>query len=185
MKYNWRKNIEGKGYIECDFVDIFGSFNIPLRVRKIQSKMFGTNIEDLEWLHAPGQYLQAGGRFRTILRESANLPNLYVLTNAYIGYYDNERNFNRIIKIKQRDLLSWITKQNGVTTREVEEYLDKPNQSILNILNSLMSKGLLRQKKLIRGSGRPIGFGKPFRETLNTTFMLLKFFKSNLSILRA
>jgi len=33
--------------------------------------------------------------------------------------------------------------------------LEKPNQSVLNTLNGLMSEGFLKKEKLIRGSGRP------------------------------
>ncbi len=150
-------NAEGKNaYSDVDWIILFGGYNTPLRVRNIITKIVGIDMEKLEYLYGPGALIQMAHRGRPLLRPGE--ISLYSLTNEIRGCFDRETDFKGILSIEHENLLRWIVKQGGVTTKEVEEYLDKPNQSVLDILNKLEKEGLVKSVKKSFGRGRPTWF---------------------------
>ncbi|GAI87867.1 unnamed protein product, partial [marine sediment metagenome] len=59
------------------------------------------------------------------------------------------------VAIEHKDLLSYILKQGGVKTKDIEIYLDKPKQSVLDIMNKLYDEGLVKSVKKSFGVGPP------------------------------
>lgn len=157
MEYNHYKNIKGLMYPDRNYGIIASSFNVPLRFRKVLNVMYGFDMAELEWQFGPGEYLQAAGRLQDPDRDKNNLPNLYVLTNAYTGYFDKEINFNGFTGIKYKHIINYIKKGNWVRTKDIMEYIGKSIITTKNILKVLYNEGYIKWKK---GESSPIG-GRP------------------------
>ncbi|KKK67825.1 hypothetical protein LCGC14_2950200, partial [marine sediment metagenome] len=108
-------------YSDVDWIILFGSYNIPLEVRKIRSRQTGISEEKLEWIYGPGTLKQMAHRGRTIRRP--NLVSLYSLTNMVKGLFSQEEVFYGIQELKFKDLIDEIGRYNGVTTRFVSQFL--------------------------------------------------------------
>lgn len=140
-------------YSDVDWIILFGSYNIPQDVRRIRSKQTGISEDKLEWIYGPGTLKQMSHRGRTIQRP--NVVSLYSLTNMIKGVFPQEEEFFGITEVKYRDLINWIARRGGVKTKDIEIHLNKPNKSVLNILNKLYKEGLLKSVKKSFGRGPP------------------------------
>ena len=75
VRYNHYGGAAGLNkYSDVDWIILFGSYNIPLEVRRIRSKQTGIPMDKLEWIYGPGTLKQMSHRGRTVLR-----PNLVSL----------------------------------------------------------------------------------------------------------
>lgn len=146
--------IEGKNaYNNVNWIILFGSCNIPKRVRDIMHNFWGIDMKDLYFLFGPGQMIQAAHRGRFILRP--NEVNLYVFGNIIRGQFKNEKNFYGVLRLKHKKLLNYITKQGGCELVEIEEFMDYARPKVLKILKQLLNEGILRYTLKKRARGRP------------------------------
>ncbi len=158
--YAYFYNIEGKNlYSDRDYLIIFGSCNKPKRFRDTISKMLNIDESILEYIYGPAHQLQCIGRLRAINRPGE--CSIYLLNNVLKDHFPNARRFNNLNEVLYSDILDWIRLQNGVSSNEAQEFLNKTmfskepkkKQSIINILNTLVREGLLKSRKEKRSSG--------------------------------
>ena len=147
-------NAEGKNsYSNVDWIILFGGYNTPEKVRDILTAMVGIDAKKLEYLYGPGTLIQFAHRGRPLLRPDK--VSLYSLTNDIKGCFEQEVSFRDIPQIVYKDLLQFISE--GKTTTQVMHFLNKPNQSTMNILHRLRLHGLVKITQSVIGVGRPTG----------------------------
>lgn len=146
--------IEGKNdYSNVLWIVLFGSCNIPERVRDIMHNFWDISKEDLYFLFGPGEMIQGAHRGRDIFRPF--IINLYIFGNIVRGYFNNEKPFYGVLRLKYKKLLNYIAKQGGCELNEIVEFMDVGRNTTIDILKKLLDNGFLRYILKKRARGRP------------------------------
>ena len=148
LNYVYWYNLEGLDYRKCQYGIEIGSCNIKDAGRKRLSALLNINKNQLDWLYGPGQHIQFGGRFRSILRDIKDLPTLYVLTNEWMRFYPNETFWNgKFISIEYKELLNYISKNNP-TRAQIIGTFGYSNDKFKEVIDELFKNNLISKIEL-------------------------------------
>ncbi len=146
--------LKGKNaYSNVNWITLFGSCNIPLQVREVMNRFWNISMDRLTDLFGPGTMTDGAHRGRALNRP--NEINLYVFGNIERGRFNNEQNFYGILRIKHEKLLSYISREGGLTISEISDYVGKSEKPTRELLNLLLDNNILRWESKQIGKGRP------------------------------